>query len=433
MRICSVWYRMSAMASIPEYESSITFIVSKDDYNRVFNILQNKPSVMHHDFLFYYNTPKQVRLSGRKFEEKVTTSCENILGIYENKLFPITRTNAIETLTQIPTILIPYKVRSRKFIFIDDDTDKIRISCITDETEMGIKYKISAEIEYCSTEYGDFLISENKLMGHLYDILDEVYSHPSSDLLFSNFFSFNTLSLQDIFACIPPKLQMWHCFDPSNCYLWAYKWDGIKAKAVVEGDTIRLWPDAQDVSIKRCTGSGLSVLNNLCLQIEIMENQYILTDLIAISYCNKIYSSESLSNVLFLHYALSILKDVKIDGKPLVVQQYYNPPMAKTYNTDLYDGFVIAQKSLLIKWKLPTIDAKCISSVATRNGKIKSTFVVGDNNTINITHNYVLVTDGCICEITADDKILRIRHDRTTYSTQQEWGVFIESVKLLSQ
>lgn len=86
---------------------------------------------------------------------------------------------------------------------------------------------------------------------------------------------------------------------------------------------------------------------------------------------------------------------------------------------DNYDGFILVQNNMVIKWKMPTVDVKCVS---------KRLYSVADKT-------FELDREGekdAIYEISPNYKIIRKRIDRITSSTEQEYAMFIESMKMLS-
>nr|AHW98259.1 LEF-4 [Nilaparvata lugens endogenous nudivirus] len=123
------------------------------------------------------------------------------------------------------------------------------------------------------------------------------------------------LSLQKIFSCVVPKVQMWNCFDDNQKFLWAYKWNGIKAEFMCIGENAYIWPDAGEIYTDTCTvldktsGAGdnpLTLIRNMCI-VELMPDSIIIVEVVAISYFDTVNNPEPIINVRILNFLCSIL------------------------------------------------------------------------------------------------------------------------------
>lgn len=114
----------------------------------------------------------------------------------------------------------------------------------------------------------------------------------------------------------------------------------------------------------------------------------------------------------------------------MIVQKFHGDRQCpKTFQLDRYDGFILAQDRLLIKWKQPTIDARYLGN---------NTFEVGDSK------NPILFsldageqaddkcTENSIYELSSKLSIIRKRIDRLLCSTTKEYELFVKSIKLLT-
>lgn len=425
-----------AATSSTEYESSIHINLKESEYNKIVNFLcryDETDNVVKHDYLLFFNVEgESIRLSQRNVEIKRIRNEIKTIGVYDGKLLPIIRTNASETLTSIPDILIPNKISHRTFI---NTKNNVRVSCNKSEREDGIKFTISVEKEYVTSDYAAIIEEERDLMRTIMSVICDSFEIDNiidGSRHIDNLLSFKELELQKIFSCIPPKLQTWNCLNKELPYVWAYKWNGCRAKMVYGGDgNVRIWPDASNIIVRSCSGDNLSLLNNICVQIEIMDGYYILTGLIAISCYNNMYMSEPIYNLKFLKHIYKKLKNVTIGGLPMYIQKYFNSELPTDYDANKYDGFVVIQNQLLIKWKKPTVDLKCVG----KDSNNFCTFVVGDNIKIPLlvdTNVADKISIGDIVEVDADTNLLRIRRDRTRPSTNQEWLIYQESVRILN-
>ncbi|XP_072158665.1 uncharacterized protein [Bemisia tabaci] len=279
----------------------------------------------------------------------------------------------------------------------------------------GTRYKISCELEYpAQSKYDDICRYEQKLIELSLGFLETCTFDP------------DPMTYQEMFSCVVPKIQLWNCFNPHDRFKWAYKWNGIKAKMIMRNETdASLWPDANNITSVKCTGD-LSKLFGLCLQVEILEDRIVLVEFVAASFGMEIYSVEPNSNVEALESlrvetldsSLSTNEDIvfgTVGDKPLHIQQFYKSILPTNYDRRKHDGFIIVQQDLIIKWKVPTIDVKCIG---------QGRYIVQDDT---------LGTDviGGVYELSPDLKILRQRKDRITHSTEKEFRTFLKSVLLM--
>ncbi|XP_039301035.1 uncharacterized protein LOC120356207 [Nilaparvata lugens] len=444
-----------------------------------------------------------VRVAERVVQRKVTNQRRCVLGIDDAVIYPIVRTQSTETtvglasidfmqLTKITTrIVLPSKIlrtinENSYYCGVSEDEDeddndkrptqqltaaypRIRKSVNEDRTDHGTKYTLECEIEYePDTNYATVLMHEDTLM----DIMSDYKSKLVPDLL----------SLQKIFSCVVPKVQMWNCFDDNQTFLWAYKWNGIKAKFMCIGENAYIWPDAGEIYTDTCTvldktsGAGdnpLTLIRNMCMQVELMPDSIIIVEVVAISYFDTVHNPEPLINVRILNFLRSILYTragtprITIGEKHLKVQTFHRGQLPKTYDTSCYDGLIIVQNDLLIKWKCPTIDMRYVGpgnrfSVAEKFITLPdSSFILDEgtdtknDNRFSVAEKFITLPDSsfildedtdtknntsriepqlnAIYEVASNLKILRLRTDRRAASTEHEYRVFEKSLKLLNK
>lgn len=438
-----------------EWESTISIAITEDEFmaNTRGMLKFLKPSTpaaatsddesqppITIDVLFLYRNG--IRCAGRQLQRKVTTNCRNLLSFYHNHWYAIKRTTATETPIDVDAATnnagsIGSEISSAHiekviFRYITLYANGVRVSYNREETDMGCKYMVEYEIEYpANSTYLEIVQAERKLM-RLIHVND---THRCIER--------EQLTLETVFSCVMSKVQMWHCFDANLPYVWAYKWNGIKAKMLITnipvdntntgggGDDVGfltyLWPDSNSVETLECVGPAtiVSAMQNLCLSVEVLDDRIIVIEAIGALINDTIYTTEPATNVSILKYFQKKLKTntLRLGTKPLMFQEFFKAPFPKTYNLELHDGFVICQNDIIIKWKIPTIDVKCIAPY---------TFTVAEQIIDTEPGPGSIAGDiGKIYEMSFKNEILRQRNDRIAPSSQQEYKIFIESSKNL--
>lgn len=410
-----------------EWESTIRIPSTREIYDRATGLA---------DIIFLFTNG--TRLSARKIERKRTLESKCVLGFYEGKMLPLNRTSAYEELASIEADLQVERVTRRKIRTLNDG---IRMTFNRDECEMGERYSIEYEIEYDggASSYEEVLAHEERLM--------------RAAVEHGHFARCENMTLENIFGCVMTKVQMWHCWDPNKPYRWAYKWNGMKAKLMipslpnpsseegrrdsVDDNIAYVWPDADVIRTESFVGDR-AAFENLTLLVEIMDEVMLVIEVIGTQFENdsNIYTTEPHTNLRMLEH----LRERTIAGgcvnrvgsRVLLVQTFFDGPLPERVfqgdgegdepNDDAcsseYDGYIIAQGDIMIKWKVPTIDVKCIEPYK---------FQVADRI-------YTLSERGntnSIYEMAPDNRLLRRRNDRLAASTEHELELFDRSVRLL--
>ncbi|AUQ43969.1 lef-4 [Esparto virus] len=388
-----------------EWESTISIPLTESEYHKLKQKTPNKIDVI---FLFKNGT----RLAARTMQTKIINRCRNLITFYQNKWYPIRRTTAIETLQSIPDQFLCDKTIYRIVAYHENN---IRISYNMEESKHGVRYNIEYEIEYQKdTTYHDILLAERQLIGMVCRDGYNIKRH--------------ILSLVNLFSCVMTKVQMWHCFNHERDYIWAYKWNGIKAKLLItdkmsdDGKNLTyVWPDANDIVTEKCYGTNIDVLVNFCFLVEIMDDCMVIIEAIGALIDDDIYTTEPITNSNVLKYLKDQNVQLMIGNKPVYIQTFYAPPLPNTYDMNKYDGFIIIQDDMIIKWKIPTIDVKCIG--------VNTFKIANDLLTIEFPDAKI----GKIYEITYNREILRERIDRIAPSSEHEYDIFKESSEQLIQ
>lgn len=401
-----------------EYESTISIKITEDEFLK---FQQQYHDSYCTDLILIFDSG--LRISNLTYQLKHTFEKQFIVGSYCSNLYPIVRTKSVEKLQSISptTLFIPEKTITRfiyKEIIYKNNTNKkndhlsykLRYSIDYEVSKYGSKYILHCEIEYPpKSHYLNIRKYEDVLMKFL-------FKQNIKNI------SYDELTLSDIFSCVIPKIQLWNCFDDKEPYQWAYKHNGIKAKLYISNDTVYIWPDTQEITTVTSIDKYLkSVLSNLCIQIEILEEYIVIVEIIAFRYDDNIFYTEPLTNIIILDYLNELLegKSVFLNQKPVKIQKYFSTQLPVQYDKKFYDGFVIAQNDMLIKWKIPTIDVQCLGG---------NDYIVA-NKTIKLEEYGI---KNAIYEIMPDGTVLRLRTDRLMCSGENEFDVFVKSIKLLT-
>lgn len=397
-----------------EYESTISIKITEEQFLKFQQQYQDSYCT---DLILIFDSG--LRVSNLTYQLKHTFEKKYIVGSYCSTLYPILRTRSVEKLQDISptTLFIPEKTITR-FIYKQivyssnkkkEFSYKLRYSIDYEVTKYGSQYKLHCEIEYPpKSHYLNICKYENILMQFLYEQnIKEI--------------QYDELTLSDIFSCVIPKIQLWNCFDDKEPYQWAYKHNGIKAKLYISHDTVYIWPDTQEITVCSIDKYLKRVLSNLCIQIEILEEYIVIVEIIAFRYDDNIFYTEPLTNIMILDYLYKLFenKNLFINKKPVKIQKYYSTQLPVEYDKKFYDGFVIAQNDMLIKWKIPTIDVQCLDG--------HEYFVA--NKTIKLAKYGI---KNAIYEIMPDGTVLRLRTDRLLCSGENEFDVFVKSIRLLA-
>lgn len=422
-----------------EWESTVTVRIDKSVYDAV---LERKNTtgargIVTDVILIFTNGS---RLSSRTVQRKVVTEKKHVLGYLDGRFYPIRRTRATEETTNIDPTLSIEKAVHRLIVNYDDSTeeDKLRLAYHGDdandrckprlaynkeEIENGVRYTLTCEVEYShESSYDQITEYEERLMRKISSHFGRIQLTPDK------------LTLSEMFSCVMPKVQMWNCFDPHKRYLWAYKWNGVKAKFMCIGGHVYIWPDASEISTHGCLGN-FTFMKHMCLQVELMEDRIVIVEVVAAAYYEEIYTVEPLTNVAILRHLNTVLSDsaITVGNKRLTVQTFYNTYLPERFDETKYDGFIIVQQDLTIKWKPPTIDVKCVGPYEyTVGSKNQSVIIRLPEPTDDDEDDEIVGVKGCVYEMSSNFKILRRRVDRMTCSTSKEYQAFLESIKLIT-
>lgn len=380
-----------------EWESTINVPIEADEYDTV-----SAGSIADVIFLF----DNGIRLSNNRIEKK-TIDRQYIFGYLDGYKFPIIRSQATECLAPIPKHATITRTTNRKIVWHDN----VRVAYNCTENDSIRRYSVSYEIEYpVDTEVEEIRRLEDILMqlartkGHI----------PKANL--------NTL--ESVAPCISSKVEMWHVFQNTPNYKWAYKWNGVRAKLLLceDSNLVYLSKTASKIETSRIYGTNIDILRDMCVSVEIMEDRIVIIEVLGSKFKDKAYRTEVSTNLrILVDLDKKLGDDIRIKDTPLRVQKFYDAPKPVEFNRELYDGFIIIENDTIIKWKVPTVDVKCI-------GPYK--YIVGDNTILQLREHGI---KGKVYEISPTYEILRMRCDRLNESNENEYQVYLKSVELLKQ
>jgi hypothetical protein len=381
-----------------ELESRFVYICPKSWFENC--------KVYHNDVVVYYSCG--ARLSQRKVELKTNQSKEMGVLFYKNRLWPLIRTKSIEMKTKLSSASIIETIIHRKIVGLNEYW---RESIEQHENQYGVQYFYVAEIEYANIE--------NRKMKEM-EMIDKLQYEINLDL-----------ELSEVFACVGIKVQTWDRFNSNAPYKWAFKWDGIKCKFLINSLSTFLWPDLQEVKMYNSPDLP-KIMTSILWNAELLTDKLVLFDALSIKYNGNLYFFDTETSIELLKFFNLIVGNFNLDQIKVQFQKFYD----KIYTDDLgmkfkgfpmwssdQDGIIIFQNEKIIKWKVPTIDMKCIGtnkfSVA---GKV-----------LNVEYPNAKV--GKIYEFSPSPKgliLLRLRNDRIAASTENELEVYQNACSMMS-
>lgn len=398
---------LSVLNSKIENESTVSLELTKNQYSN----LLNQQEVKSTEFVVYF---EEFRLSKNVMQIKTCREKQKVLGFYKDCFFPIERKTSIENNLQFSPYqniknvnLVPISVKTRCII---NQIDTLRISIDKLESNEGIKYSFTGEIEY--DDINKIFEQEQILLSwlHAYNLFSTItWDRANASLINSG-----GTKLLDVVV-----------FKQSEPFKWAFKWDGIKHKFIRYNNVSILMNDVgKQISVE----TNFPFFDLLC-HIEEMDDYFVLFEVLNASLNNDLYKMP-------LEYTLLFLKQYKdsnwtINNKPLLLQQFYDPPFQPLIKHS--DGYVVLQtgKTTLfsnynaIKFKHPTIDGLYIG-----NGE----FQFGGK--IIVQTGIKTCITGYIYELTiSNSKFCNIRlrqKDRIAPSTCKEFSNFMKAMSLFN-
>lgn len=388
-----------------EWESSIKIYIKK----KQFDDLLKKINIIATDSIIYFTD--NTRLAHRLYQKKILKKKEYILLYHKKNFFPIKRSISEEDLLPRPNMesLVVKNAISRNILYQDSF---VRVNLDVERTDIGNKYCLCSEIEYEEdSSYSTIRLQETKLVSFFFKFLQE------KNLI--NLLTLDNLTTNDIFESVPNKMSMWYNLQKNEKKYWAYKWNGVKAKMCSSdfGKKITLWEDIKNIIEIQCTElyKRLPFLNNLCIQLEHVNDYYVLTEILSAKFNSRFYMIEPLTNIKLL-YLIKKKWDDSIEllpNKRLYVQEYFDTEIPNSYDESKFDGFIVIQNEKILKYKIPTIDMKCIK------GNLYSV------SSKKFTLDFEGIS-GKIYEVSSTFKVLRLRKDRISSGSDKEYEEFVK-------
>lgn len=408
-----------------EWESTIEVRISEVEWDDI----STRVGVFSEDIIFHFENEQ--RLKGRRLQRKTIEKRKNVLGFHEKRCFPITRTQALEYTVDVKSAASPNTVvcAVHRFLRVEDTPSvqfeqsdscgHVRITYDKEESDNGVRCFQRFEIEYPpDIAYNKILKCERALMAYALSY----ECRPISD----------RPEAKEMFSYIMNKVQMWHCFNIKIPYKWAYKWNGIKSRLIFSQNykheqVVYLWPDAQRIRIEHVSGytDKSNFFSGMYMLAEIMQDRIVIIEVIGCKYYGRIFTTEPITNLHMLECLSEELGECKVGDLQLCVQKFYSAPMPTIdYDKTLYDGFVVIQNDMIIKWKIPTVDVRFVGP--------PNKFSVGSDTIICLDAPNIQLQLNAIYEISCDYHVLRRRNDRIAPSTDNEYAVFLKSIELLN-
>ncbi|ABO45429.1 late expression factor 4 [Gryllus bimaculatus nudivirus] len=388
-----------------EWESSIKIYINK----KQFDDLLKKINIIATDSIIYFTD--NTRLAHRLYQKKILKKKEYILLYHKKNFFPIKRSISEEDLLPRPNMesLVIKNAISRNILYQDSF---VRINLDVERTDIGNKYCLCSEIEYEEdSSYSTIRLQETKLVSFFLKFLKE------KNLI--NLLTLDNLTTNDIFESVPNKMSMWYNLQKNEKKYWAYKWNGVKAKMCSSdfGKKITLWEDIKNIIEIQCTElyKRLPFLNNLCIQLEHVNDYYVLTEILSAKFNSRFYMIEPLTNIKLL-YLIKKKWDDSIEllpNKRLYIQEYFDTEIPNSYDESKFDGFIVIQNEKILKYKIPTIDMKCI----------KGTLYSVSSKKFTLDFEGI---PGKIYEVSSTFKVLRLRKDRISSGSDKEYEEFVK-------
>lgn len=391
--------------SVCEWESSIKIYMRKEQFD---NLLQ-KLTVIAKDVIIYFTD--NTRLAHRMYQKKTLKKKEFILLYYKKNFFPVRRSISEEVLLPKPDFenLVIKNAIIRKILYSDNF---VRINLDIEITDIGNKYCLCSEMEYEeNSSYSTICEKEKILMSFFFNFLKR-------NNLVSELLVLDDLTTNDIFESVPNKMKMWYNLQKNEKKYWAYKWNGVKAKMCSSnfGKKIILWEDIKNIIEIQCIElyKQFPFLNNLCIQLEHVNGYYVLTEILSAKFNSKFYMIEPLTNIKLLAMIKKKYSPIELfPNKQLFIQEYFDSEIPNSYDESKFDGFIVIQNEKIVKYKMPTIDMKCLK---------------GNVYAVN-TKKFRLDIEGIpgsIYEVSSTFKVLRLRKDRISSGSEKEYEEFIK-------
>ncbi|QLI62453.1 LEF-4 [Dikerogammarus haemobaphes nudivirus] len=436
-----------------EYESSTVIPISR----RVFDTLLNESTIVTDYSIFYFKNG--VRKTNDKIQLKTTLRRLNVMQIVNYKdrftFLPIVRSSAQEIPALIPQQKYEISTVIKRFVVHQEDYKeyKIRIALEYRSTEIvGSTHHITAEVEYDDAvfHYHEAIkpvetILFKTLMSKFGDVIIKI---PTNEI-------FTYKNMENIFN-VPSRVfsSFSNGYSISKIEVKTYKWDGYKGRFFIQNKQMYFCDDLHNMSCGVCP--ELEEFENIFFQVEIIENNLIITDVLGGYIGNEttaknLYMPEPLDVLLFFHnlrlkcMKMNIVEPFSLDLKDLAVfsvrTQFHlqnNSPTAKSLNLP-HDGYLITTPNRIYKFKIPTLDVRAINGALHINRKFGaiSPQIFRDSNGQLLGQTSQADIYEIAPNLTSSSTnsmqfvILKKRYDRKSTSTPTQLTMFLNEIEYL--
>ncbi|UBZ25671.1 LEF-4 [Carcinus maenas nudivirus] len=425
------------MLIVKEYETSINMQISKTIYSKLLN-----DSNIEESYLIIYFSDN-IRMSKDRVESKIIQKCKAFMKIiYYNDdvyMIPYTRTESIECSSALPNLQEAKTFIHRKIInkFKLSGKYDMRIALEERCDSQGSSYALTSEVEY------------NQLDFRYY-----AYNKAIEDEFFANFvdvcmYYIEDIKLTDIFKFDPNNIMNYgsRVFQPLNSTYttpqkekFVHKFDGYKCKIGIRKGVVIFYDAKHNYRSGYCT--ALNKFENVVFQAEILGDSLVIVDILG-GFKNNNRKNLHMPQPLEVLEFFKWFRDCELPRLSLkepfdlvltnqghqkkifkVYTQYEVDPTNITPTQFPTDGYIIFERGNLHKYKIPTIDVVVECGYLKVSGKLQpitdQLFTKLDEN---VVYEVQQKPDGC------SYKIMKIRYDKQTPSTAEEYAEYIKELE----
>ena len=269
-----------------ETESRLVMSIS---HEYEFNKLLSKRKVIYKENIFYYKNYRCiVRDNKFKYENKIEKQTNRVLKYIDSKFFPLTRRYCIEeTLNPCEIQGLPTSVVARYVIYNENN---IRISFEHQCNDSSTTFSVVSEIEYTYdvfTKWNKIIKEENLLI----DVITSIFENDLS--IFNPWKFYDSISIDTITQIKPKKFQTFQIDQKVyQDYSIVLKIDGYKGRMYYDykDEKLVVYTDLDEIFIyEKNIPPCFEIFKNIFMQIEIMDDKIIITDLLCCSMAKKYY------------------------------------------------------------------------------------------------------------------------------------------------
>lgn len=276
-----------------------------------------------------------IRVSNGVQQLKLVSHKDTYLKYYNGMFLPCSYTIATETNTEYDLYLSNAKKTITRYTLYDQHSIRITLDYENNTFYLNGETENVTEAEQFYATYYSFL--------KLYASLD--ISHHYENIVIS---AYNNITSR--------KFEIFNIGDELNCLAVKFKYDGFKAKLVIDSDTGIFFGSVVGV-IQRVELPGiLRKFKKMIFQLECMDDKLIITDVIGVYIRNVLYAPTPLDTLNFFKSLKINEKNLHLTIKGRPYRLYTQHEMSEHEAIDRYDGYIFVTDRREFKVKLPTID-----------------------------------------------------------------------------